>query len=107
MALVILPTTPSVADQTALVTLDGRPFRFRFQWLGRIERWVFDLSRGDGTPIVLCKGLVIGADALRQVRYDPTAPQGVLTLVDSEGQGLEAGFDTLGVRHLVAYFTDE
>ena len=102
--LLTIPIALGVPDQAQTTTLDGRPFRFRFRWIGRIERWMLDLETDAGAPILRCKGLVLGSDILRQTRHNPEAPQGVLAVVDTLGAGVEAGLYTLGARHLVIYF---
>lgn len=105
--LLTIPVAIGVPDQSQTTTLDGRPFRFRFRWLGRIERWMLDLETDSGSPIFRCKGLVLGSDLLRQTRWNPEAPQGALMVADSLGQGVEAGLYTLGARHRVLYFGAE
>lgn len=99
-----IPVAPSVPFQTQVTTLDGRPFRLSFRWNGRIERWFVSVETAAGVPIVASKALVLGADVLRQVRYRPDAPPGVLTVADTAGADVEAGFATLGGRHRVLYF---
>lgn len=96
----------STPHQIQTTTLDGKRFRLRVDWNGRIERWFFDLLRDDDTPIVLGKALVTNADLLRQYRADPTCPQGVLMLVDQEGKDAEAGVLDLGTRHALWYVVE-
>lgn len=101
-----IPVSPGVPDQVQTTTLEGRPFVFRFQWIQRIDRWIFDLETGSGTAIVRCKGLALGGDLLRQVQYRPEAPQGLLTVVDLEGKNEEPTLSSLGARHRVAYVVE-
>lgn len=103
-----LYTIPVPRDRVAhfvqTTTFDGRPFRLRFSWNGRIGRWFVSIATGAGVDLVQSKALVLGADVLRQVRWNPDAPQGSLTVVDLEGAGVEASLDSLGTRHRVVYF---
>ncbi len=99
---VIVPAASGVPHQVQITTLDGRPFTLRFDWIGRIERWTISI---DG--IVSCKGLVLGADILRQTRYNPEAPQGVLLVVDMMGADVEPDLYSLGIRHKILYFGEE
>ncbi len=103
--ILIIPLT-TAPHQEQTTTLDGKRFRLRVDWNGRLERWYFDLFRDDGTAIVQGKALVTSADLLRQYRADPTAPQGALTLVDQEGRDEEAGLLSLGTRHVLWYVVE-
>ncbi len=105
MDVLIIPVRPKVPHFEQTTTLDGRPFRLRFDWIQRIERWTISIYTGGGEALTLCKGLVLNGDALRQIRYDPRAPQGVLTVVDLEAQDVEPTLTSLGVRHRVLYFS--
>lgn len=101
-----IPVTPSVPAQDQTTTLDGRPYRFRFRWIQRISRWSVSIETGSGVSIVAAKGLVLGVDLLRQVRYRTDAPPGVLGVVDLEKGDVEPSLDTLGARHRVVYVSD-
>lgn len=101
-----IPVSPIVPSQIMTITLDGRPFVFRFWWNQRAMRWFYDLSLPNGTPIQTCKGLCTGADPLRQVRARPEAPQGVLAVVDTTGAHTEPSLTSIGGRHRVVYFQE-
>lgn len=106
--LITIPVAPSIAHQIQTVTLDGRRFQLRLDWIQRIRRWAMTLSTDSGTPIVSCKLLAVRADLLRQHRYREDTPQGVLAVVDTEtGADAESGFATLGGRHRLIYLSDE
>jgi hypothetical protein len=98
-----IPLRPSRAAQTVAVTLDGRRYRLRLDWLGRLQRWSFSLSTVGGTLLLGTKGLVLGADLLKHHRHNPEIPQGVLYLEDLQGAGEEATLDSLGVRHVLRF----
>ncbi len=107
MEALVIPIARRVAHQTQITTLDGVPYRLTFGWNGRIARWFLDLETATGTAILSSQCVVLGADLLRRVRADPSAPQGALALVDLEGRGAEAGLDSLGERHRLVYFAAE
>jgi hypothetical protein len=100
--LVTIPIAPGVPAQEQVTTLDGRAYRLTLRWNGRIERWFFDLETAAGEAIVRGKPLVLGADLLRQVRWNPAAPQGGLVLADPAGA--EATLEALGSRAVLLYF---
>lgn len=105
-SLITLPVAPGVAHQIATVTLDGRRFQLRLDWIQRIRRWSLSLATEAGASIVRCKQLALRSDLLRQVRYLPEAPEGVLTVVDLEKADAEATLFSLGRRHALVYLTD-
>jgi len=105
-ALLTIPVQAMNPSQRIRVTLDGRVFLFRFWWNQRISRWFFDLETESGTVLLLAKGLCVGADALRQVRARPEAPQGALTVLDTTGKFLEPSLANIGGTHRVLYFSD-
>ena len=104
-SLIKIPLAPSVAHQVQTVTLDGRRFELRIDWIQRVRRWALSLSTDAGESIMRCKFLALRSDLLRQVRARPEAPQGVLTLLDLEAQDAEAGFASLGIRHVLTYYS--
>lgn len=104
-SLITVPLAPELAHQTATVTLDGRRFELRVDWIQRVRRWSLSLATDAGTSLVRCKFLALRSDLLRQIRYNPDAPQGVLVLVDLENRDEEATFATLGKRHALLYYS--
>lgn len=102
--LITIPVARREPHQEQTTTLDGRPFVIRLDWIQRIQRWTISLFSPNGDAIVQCKGLVLGADILRQVRYNPAAPQGGLVVVDMQGADVEPDLDSLGGRHRILYF---
>jgi len=85
------------------ITLDGRRYRIRVEWLGRLARWTLSISTADGTLLLGTKGLVLGSDLLRRSRHDPRVPQGILYLEDLQGADEEATLGSLGVRHVLRF----
>lgn len=60
------------------VTLDGRNYVFNFEYSQREERWYFDISLNDGTPIAKGIKVVCGVSLLRKKRWNPNTPAGEL-----------------------------
>ena len=98
-----IPIRPSRPSQTIAISLDGRRYRLRLEWLGRLARWAFSLYTAEGVLLLGTKGLVLGADLLKRSRHDPRIPQGVLYLADLQGANADATLDSLGVRHILRF----
>lgn len=103
--LIKIPLAASVAHQVSTVTLDGRRFELRIDWIQRVRRWSLSIATESGVSLLRCKFLALRSDLLRQIRAVPEAPQGVLTLLDLENQDGEAEFGTLGKRHALVYYS--
>lgn len=104
MALLTIPVADRTARQSQVTTLDGKRYRITLDWLQRVGRWVISVETLTGSVILRTKGLALGTDLFKQVRQLPECPPGTLTLVDTQGQDVEASLDTLGGRHLLLYF---
>lgn len=98
-----IPLRPNRPTQEVVTTLDGRRYRLRLDWLGRIQRWAISVYSSDGALLVGCRGLVLGSDVLRRSRHDVRVPQGHLYLEDLQGAGEEATLESLGVRHVLRF----
>lgn len=98
-----IPLRPSLPTQTVALALDGRRYRLRLDWIGRLQLWSFSLSTVDGALLLGVKGLVLGADLLARHRHNPAIPQGVLYFEDLQGLDAEATLDSLGVRHVLRF----
>ncbi len=107
MSVQTIPVLSGVPSQEILITLEGRRYLLRLDWLGRLETWSFSLFTENETPFLQGKGLVLGADLLRLSRHVPGCPQGSLLLTDSQGLDAEATLSSLGVRHLLIYVTSD
>lgn len=103
--LIKLPIAPSTPHQVSTVTLDGRRYDLRIDWIQRVRRWSLSLSTAAGVSIMRGKFLALRSDLLRQVRWNPDAPQGVLVLLDLEDRDVEATLGSLGVRHVLVYYS--
>ena len=90
-----LPTseTPLRFQSTAL---NGTPFKIRFDWNSRTERWSYSLFTQDETALLTGGALVYGIDLFRTVS-DDLRPGGELRLVDIEDPTL----DSVGTASLI------
>jgi hypothetical protein len=103
---VVLPLVPSIPNYRVGVTLDGEQYLFDVRWNTRAGGWFFDLLLEDETHIASGIRVVLGVLLGRRMTHD-RRPRGGLFAVDSTGQHLEAGFDDLGSRVEIFYYTKE
>lgn len=81
--------------------LEGKVYGFRLVWLVRSRSWMLDIAQSDGAPLVNAHRATEGADVLAPYN-DARLPPGQLFLVDTQGQGAEAGrYDLIGRSSLV------
>lgn len=101
-----LPLIPSIPHSRVSTTLAGAQYLLDVRWNARASAWFMDLLAEDETPI--CHGIkvVLGA-AMGGRSTHPRFPAGMLMAVDLTGQGREAGFDDIGTRVVVYFFTAE
>jgi len=84
--------------------LDDVIYRVRIEWIERPGAWYLSLDSADGTPLLVRRRLVLGAD-LSAGRYTPAWPAGFFALVDLSGSGVEPDYEALGRRVFLAYAT--
>lgn len=101
-----VPCTPggrgAWVQQTAL---DGAVYQFTFDWNGRLGRWMLHLADANGVAIRTGMILTVGTSLLWRIT-DPRRPPGALVVVDLTGANdADPGFDDLGSRFALAYFT--
>jgi len=102
--MVQLPLVPSVARYQIGTALDGVQYLFSIRWNGREGVWHMDILTEDAAVILSGVAIVLGmAIAWRSV--DARRPPGVFTVRDLSRQGLDAGFDDLGERVVVQYWS--
>lgn len=99
-----LPIVPSVPNYRFSTSLDGTQYVFDVRWNARAESWYLDIS--DESDEIIARGLrmVLGA-ALGSRSADPRFPAGVLIMFDNEGTGRDAGFDDMGTRVSLLFYT--
>ena len=102
--MVQLPLIPSVARYRFGTTLDGVQYLFDVRWNGRQGVWHMDILTEDAVAIIVGATLVLGFwVAARSV--DAVRPPGLFTLRDTSDNGEDAGFDDMGERVLLYYWS--
>jgi hypothetical protein len=101
---VIVPFIGSIPQQQFTTVLDGVTYFIAVRWNARDAAWYFNIS--DVEQSLIRSGIKIALGALLGRRcVDPRFPPGVIQAFDMSGAGIDAGFDDLGTRVQVMYFT--
>ena len=87
------------------IDLDGTFYRLQYRWNPRDSSWYLDVATDAGVSTARGLRLVIGTDILaaHQSQGVDNIPQGVLSVVDTSGNGIEAERADIGVRVIVTY----
>ena len=101
---VLLPLEPSNGLYQVTTSLYGTTVILDVRWNSRDNAYYMDISSSLGTPIATGLKIVLGTYIGRQVNH-PIFTNGVLLAVDNSGQGQDAGFDDLGGRISVWYYS--
>lgn len=101
---VVLSIIPAEPIQRFSAVLNGTTYGFRVRWNDRESRWYMDVYEADGTPIKVGIAIVLGAYLGRGSTHD-LFMSGIFVARDTTRQLAEAGFDDLGTRVEVWYFT--
>lgn len=106
-----LPVLTSVPWHRVNTTINGYPVIFEFTWNARDNAlglttgaWYFDLMEQDETPIVNGVKIVLGTPLGRRSTHQ-LFRNGVLFAFDTSRQQKDAGFDDLGARVVLRYYT--
>ncbi len=100
----VVPFQPSDPNYRFQTVLNEDTYTFDVRWNTRDEAWYFDLLDQDGQPIVLGVKIVLGVFLSRQSAHK-FFTEGVLAAVDLTLENRDPGFDDLGVRVLVQYYS--
>jgi hypothetical protein len=105
----IIPFKPSNPHCEFQTLLDGQIVTFEQRWNAADNdgdgAWYFNLRTGDGVVLSRSNKVVLGPALGRRIEH-PLTRGGCIVARDLSGQGREAGFDDLGVRVIVMYFTN-
>lgn len=99
-----LPFVPSLPNYRVGCTLGTTPYIFDVYWNPRDNAWRFDVLDADQNPLYTSVKVVIGT-GLGRLCTNPAFPSGVLQAFDLSGKNIDAGFDDLGARVVVYYYT--
>lgn len=103
MAGSVIPLTPDPLFEQ-ITTLDGTDYLLTFAYNERDGFWYLDVADQDGDPIALALKCVVDWNMLRRCT-DPRKPAGILAFDDITSAGIDPGFDDLGLRVQLVYFT--
>ena len=101
----ILPFQPSISHYEFSTGFVGDEFVFNVRWNGRAESWFIDILARDRTHIASGLKLVLGT-LIGGRSTDPRFPQGVFQVIDLSGDFRDAGFDDLGTRVIVYFYSN-
>lgn len=86
---------------------DGKSYSFEFRWNDRAEAWFMTVGNGEGVPLVSGVRVVVNLPLLAPYS-NPELPQGGhLIALDTTEANRDPGFEDLGRRVLLVFFTDE
>lgn len=101
-----LPVQPSIANYTVGVVLENRAYVIGMRWNSYDNAWYLDVMDEDEDPIRMGIKVVLD-DALGRDCTDPRFPPGLLTASDTSNADREAGYDDMGTRVGLFYYTAE
>jgi hypothetical protein len=107
----LLNSDPWFRSTTALDRLGGGTVTvsFDFKWNDRDQSWYFDVIDDQERPIVNSVRLVLGVYLGRHSRRHELFRNGALVAINTSrataDRGREAGFNDLGARVILRYFT--
>jgi hypothetical protein len=102
----LLPLIPSEPSYRISTVLDGTTYVIDARWNGRDDAWYLDLYT-DGDVLVRAGMKVVLGALIGRRSASALFPSGFFIAIDASGEGREAGFDDLGARVGVYYYTVE
>jgi len=99
-----IPLVPSVPFYRIGVTLNDTRYLMDVRWNVRDSAWYMDLYESDETPIAYGLKLVIGVYIGRRVKHS-LFQNGAFLVKSLDGSGLDMGFDDVGTRAELRYYT--
>lgn len=101
---VLLPVRQEGPHFRFFSELEGVSYSFEFRWNEREEAWFLTLGDGEGVPLVAGLRVVVDFDLLSYARGE-RVPSGYLFALDTQGEHIDPGFEDLGRRVQMHYFT--
>lgn len=97
--ILVIPTSvnPKLPHYEQVTALDGRTYRFRFDFNSRAGRWSLTVLSDSGAVLAAGVALVEGSPLLRYHSPRPLPP-GRLFVLDGRGLGAVPGLSDLGAR---------
>lgn len=100
----LIPLIPSEGFYSFTSSLEGVEYLFDVNWNGRTGLWSFDISDATGNLISAGNTIVLSNFPMYR-ESSALAPPGVFVILDTSGTGVDAGFDELGTRVVMHYYT--
>ena len=97
--IVIEQITPRFSQE---VELDGRTYRFTFEWNDRDASWTFNLADVDGVEHLQGVRVSVGLPLIARFR-NPALPPGILEAIDTTDSNLDPLYGDLGSRVALVY----
>lgn len=99
-----LPIKQEGARFSAAYELDGITYALEFRWNDRDGAWFLQVGDANGVPLIsglkVCLGILLLGRATSKL-----LPPGDFMAIDTAGRNAEAGFEDLGRRVQILYFT--
>ena len=102
MALLQIPTDPTLDNYSESMTLQGASFTFLFEWNYRGSYWSLSIYDHAEAPVVQGVCIRCNVDMLEFVSA-PGKPPGRLYAYDTSGAGTDPGMTDLGGRVVLLY----
>ena len=102
MAVLVIPTRSDLDNYKFTIDLEGLTYGFEFHYNGRMQKWVFDLTQEDGTPILQSTPVYVNQLPLQRFQTE-LKPPGEILFLDTSGANLDPTEDDLGTRVLMMY----
>jgi hypothetical protein len=100
----VLPFRPSIGHYSFETSIEDVSYSFRVRWNEHDAAWYFDIYDSSGTSIELNVKVVIGT-YLGRTSNNELFKNGILAVFDTANNYEDAGFDDLGTRVEVRYYT--
>lgn len=102
---ITIPLRASLANYEFNTTINEVTYAFSMRWNARDSAWYMDILEVDQTPVVYGVKIVLGTYLGRTTNH-PLFRSGVMTVTDTTGVGREAGFDDIGSRVVVQWYSN-
>jgi len=100
----IIPLVPSLPYYRFTTTLDAEQYVFDVRWNARDAAWYLDLYEIEGAAVAMGIKLVLGVGLGRKSTHHLFVDS-ILKLVDTSGARRDAGFDDMGTRVLLYFYS--
>lgn len=99
-----IPFLLSDTNYRLIVPMEDWTLAFDVRWNSTEEGWYMDIYEEDNSPIAINVKIVLGVTLGRRSHHEFFKDH-IITVTDTAGSGLDAGFDDLGSRVLVTITT--